>query len=179
MQRMIAGAAAGLLLFTAGAASAAQVSVTVGPELQRHAKAYGADEVERLRADLQKAVSRALDHAGPKAPERVDLVLESATPNRPTFKQLGETPGLSMRSLGLGGAAVTGSAVGADGVIHPISYRWKETDLRQAVGSATWTDAHRTFDRLAHRLAKGETPNAGPFHADRGPAAFDSLRRYR
>jgi len=178
MHRLLATAAVGLAL-SAGAAHAAEVSVTIGPELQKNARAYGAKEVADVAEDLRKAVADKLERAGPEAPQRVDLVLESATPNRPTFNLLGAYPGLSMFSLGLGGAAVTGSAVMPDGTTKPLSYRWRETDLRWAVGSTTWTDAERTFDRLASQLAKGRIPNQGPYKPDRGPAAFDSLNRFR
>ena len=65
MKTLIAAAAAAALLT---AASAAQVSVTVGPELQRLSRAYGDREVEDLRKDLADSVQRALDKAGPGAP---------------------------------------------------------------------------------------------------------------
>jgi hypothetical protein len=133
MNRLIA-AAASILLLTAGAASAADVSVSVGPELQKHTRAYGAREVDMLRKDLADAVQRALAKKGATAPQRVDLVLESATPNRPTFNQMGDQTGLSLQSVGLGGAAVTGTITGADGRVQPVSYRWHETDLREVFG---------------------------------------------
>ena len=178
MHRLIAAAAVGLAL-SAGAAQAAEVSVTIGPELQKNTRAYGAREVADLADDLRKTVDKALDRAGPDAPQRVDLVLESATPNRPTYNQLTATPGLSMFSVGVGGAAVTGTATFADGSVKPVSYRWRETDVRWVIGYSTWTDAQRTFGQLASRLARGDVPNQGPYRPERGPAAFDSLNRFR
>lgn len=181
MKRLFATAAGVAFLAAAGAASAAsQVNVTIGPELQRHAGVYGQREVQDLAKDLTKTVQKALDKAGPAAPQRVDLVLEAATPNRPTFDELGATPGLSMRSIGLGGAAISGTVTRADGTAQPLSYRWFETDLRNVIGYNTWTDAERAFDGLARRLSKGQVPNDGPYHPDlQAKAAFDSLNRLR
>jgi hypothetical protein len=180
MKRLLAAAAGLTLAAAAGAASAAQVSVSVGPELQKQSRAYGAAEVRDLAKDLQTTVQRALDRAGPNAPQRVDLVLEAAQPNRPTFSQLGAVPGLSMRSVGLGGAAITGTVTDAGGATQPLSYRWYETDLRNVIGLTTWSDADRAFDQLAHSLARGKTPNQGPYHPDlRARVAFDAYNRFR
>jgi hypothetical protein len=77
-------------------------------------------------------------------------------PNRPTFKQLGDVPGLSMQSFGVGGAAIEGRIIAADGTETPIAYRWYETDIREIRAHWVWTDAETTFDRFARRLAKGQ-----------------------
>jgi hypothetical protein len=69
---------------------------------------------------------------------------------------MARTPGLSYESFGIGGAQIRGVLTTADGREIPVSYRWYETDIRWAVGSATWTDARNTFDRFARRLARGE-----------------------
>lgn len=155
--RIIALAAAALL---AGAPSAfaapAQVSVTVGPELMtKAAKTYGVRDVQRLAAELRSEVEDAVARSGRHEDARIELVLVDAKPNRPTFKQLSDTPGLSYESFGVGGAAITGRIVAADGSETPVDYRWYETDIRQAYGYWTWTDAERTFDRFAHRVARG------------------------
>ncbi|HTK33965.1 MAG TPA: hypothetical protein VL358_01595 [Caulobacteraceae bacterium] len=179
MKHLIATAAAALLL-AAGAASAAEVSVSIGPELQKNTKAYGARDVEMLRKDLADYVQRALAKPGAAPLQRVDLVLESATPNHPTFNELVDQPGLSLLSVGLGGAAITGTVTGADGVAKPVSYRWHEIDLHQVVGYTTWTDANSVFDRFALEIARGKLPNDGPYHPDlTSYAAFDSQGRYR
>jgi hypothetical protein len=179
MKRLIAAAATALLL-TAGAASAAEVSVTVGPELQKHTRAYGEREIDLLRKDLADSVQRALAKPGAVAPQRIDLVLESATPNRPTFHQMGAETGLSLSSIGLGGAAITGTVTAADGTTQPVSYRRQETDLERVIGYTTWTDADRAFDSLASQIARGKTPNQGPYRPDLNSyAAFDSRGRFR
>jgi hypothetical protein len=178
MKRLIAGAAGLLLALAAGAAAeAAEINVAIGPELQQNSKSYGAREVQDLADDLRDAVGRALAKPGAAQPQRIDLVLEAATPNRPTFQQMSALTGLSLRSVGLGGAAVTGTVTQADGSTQPLSYRWYETDLRNVIGYTTWTDAGRTFSRLATQIAAGKTPNQGPYRPDLASRPAFSLYR--
>lgn len=135
-----------------------RVTVDIGPKLQeKAAEDYGVREVDELAADLQEDVERALAKAGGLAPEggRLELVLVDAKPNRPTMQQMSNKPGLSMQSFGIGGATIEGRAVFPDGTSTPISYKWYESDIRQAIPSTTWSDAQRTFDRFALRLARG------------------------
>src|SRR4051812_48407106 len=122
MRAFVAAAASGLMLSVAGAAFAQanlpqNVSVAVGPELQEKADGIGQRDIDQLREDLAKSVARGLSRSGA---QRADLVLEAATPNRPTFEQLGRVPGLSMWSIGLGGASITGTVTLADGTTQPI-----------------------------------------------------------
>ena len=161
MRALLVAAASGLALFAAGAASAqsSNVNVAIGPELQSKAEKIGMREIDELREDLARTVGRALARTGD---QRADLVLEMATPNRPTFEQLGRRPGLSMWSIGVGGASVTGTVTRADGSVQPVSYRWYEQDIRNARGSTTWSDANRAFDMLSYRIARGNIPNQGP-----------------
>jgi hypothetical protein len=171
----IAAAAASLALVGAAVADTPNVSVAVGPELQSKADRIGARDIEELREDLAKSVSRALARSGA---QRADLVLEMATPNRPTFEQTRRRPGLSMWSFGVGGASVTGTVTLADGTTTPISYRWYETDIGRLGGlTSTWFDAERAFSLLSYRIARGKLPNQGP-HRPGGPydGLFGSLR---
>lgn len=156
MRSLLALATAALIATPALAAPAA-VSVTVGPELQKKFdKTYGVREAQLLTADLQKSVETALSTSPAHDGARIELVLTDVKPNRPTFKQLGDTPGLSMESFGVGGAAIEGRIVSADGRESPVKYSWYETDIRQAYGNWIWHDAEWTFDRFARRLAKGQ-----------------------
>ena len=154
----IAVLAATFLLGASGALAApAVVTVSISPDLQTKAeRTYGVDDVTRLADNLRLHVERALARSGARADERLELVLNDVAPNRPTFKQLGDRPGLSMESFGVGGASFTGRIVGADGVATPVAYRWYESDIRQAVGTAPWSDAERAIDRFASRLARVE-----------------------
>jgi hypothetical protein len=157
MARLSLLTAAFALAATTAVAAPATVTVTVGPELQKKAaKDYGVRDIERLTAELQEEVSKSLAHAARYEDARVELTLVDVKPNRPTFKQMGDKPGLSMQSFGIGGAEIEGRIVAADGAVTPISYSWYETDIRQAYGATTWHDAQWTFDRFAGRLARGD-----------------------
>ncbi|WP_374570613.1 hypothetical protein [Phenylobacterium sp.] len=138
-------------------APAPEVTVSVGPKLQKlaHDK-YGERDINELAAELQRDVQRELGRTGALAGGHVDLVLVDAVPNRPTFKQLSDKPGLSFLSFGVGGARIEGKAVSADGVETPIKYSWYETDIRNAPMQTTWSDANWTIDRFARRVARGE-----------------------
>ena len=156
--RLIALAATAVLLSaTAALAAPAAVSVSLSPEMQKKFdKTYGVREAQLLTGDLQTSVEKALAKTGAHDGARIELTLTDVKPNRPTFKQLGDTPGLSMQSFGIGGAAIEGRIVAADGTETPIGYRWYETDIRESYARWTWTDAEFTFDRFARRLARGQ-----------------------
>ena len=168
MRALLVAAVSGLTLAVAGAALAQNatpsVTVSVGPELQGKASRIGQRDIDQLRDELAKDVTRALARSGA---QRADLVLEAVSPNRPTFEQMRRNTGLSFWSLGVGGASITGTVTMADGSTQPISYRWYETDIRRTSGYTTGTDAGRAFDFLSYRIAKGNLPNQGP-HRTRG-----------
>jgi hypothetical protein len=156
--RLLALTAAALLASASTALAApASVSVTVGPELQKKfEKTLGLREADILTKDLQSSVEKSLADKAAYDGARVELILTDVKPNRPTFKQLGDTPGLSFESFGVGGAAIEGRVVAADGTVSPVDYKWFETDIRQAHYSWVWSDAEWTFDRFARRLARGQ-----------------------
>jgi hypothetical protein len=135
------------------------VNVSIGPMLQdRAARFYGLRELGELQDDLTRTVERALARSRGAAPAAVDLVLEDAKPNRPTFEQLGREPSLSMRSIAIGGARVSGWATMPDGTRVPVRFSWYESDLRNELGAATWSDAYRAFQMLAADLSRGRIP---------------------
>lgn len=136
----------------------AQVQVAIGPELQAKAeKTYGVRDVRDLADELKQQVERRLARTGAYAGARIELTLADATPNRPTFKQLGDKPGLSFESFGVGGARIEGRVVAPDGKVTPLSYRYYETDIRYARHQSTWADAQWTIQRFAYRLGDGAT----------------------
>ena len=156
--RLLALTAAALMASASTAfAAPAAVSVTIGADLQKKAEdTYGVREIRHLGDDLRASVEKRLAKSGAHEGARIELTLVDAKPNRPTFEQLGHTPGLSLESFGIGGATIEGRIVRADGSTEPVGYRWYETDIRQAYGYSTWHDAVWTFDRFAGRLAKGD-----------------------
>src|SRR5438045_3660919 len=119
---LLAGAAP-FAVVGAAAAAPASVTVTVGPELQaKAAKTLGLRDVDDLAKELQKTVEKRLAKTGAYADSRIVLQLTDAQPNRPTFKQLGDKPGLSYESFGIGGARIDGHAIAPDGHMTPLSY---------------------------------------------------------
>ena len=142
---------------TAAVAAPASVTVTVGPELQKKAvEKYGVRDVDRLATELRKDVERELARTGAYDGARIELVLMDAKPNRPTFKQLSDVPGLSYQSFGIGGARIEGQAVAPGGAVTPLKYSYYETDIRWSWANATWSDAEWTISRFAYRLASGK-----------------------
>ncbi|ODT88056.1 hypothetical protein [Phenylobacterium sp. SCN 70-31] len=155
--RMTALAAAAFVALASPAfAAPASVDISIAPEFQKKIdKTYGAREATLLTGDLREAVEKALARTPAYDGARIELTLVDAKPNRPTFKQLADKPGLSMESFGVGGASIEGRVVAADGTETPVAYKWYETDLRNAYGNWVWSDATWTFDRFARRLARG------------------------
>ena len=158
MRVLVLSAAALLASAMSAVAAPASVTVSVAPELQKtFDKTYGVREAERLTSDLQTTVEKTLARTGAHEGARIELTLTDAKPNRPTFKQLSDKPGLSLQSFGVGGAAIRGKIVAADGTEKSLSYRWYETDIREASYNWIWSDAEWTFDRFARKLARDAT----------------------
>ncbi|MEM1390553.1 MAG: hypothetical protein AAGG45_05685 [Pseudomonadota bacterium] len=116
---------------------------------------YGEREGERLAEKITKDLTSEFSERGLDI-ARVDVTIIDAKPNRPTFKQLGDTPGLDgFRSRSLGGMSLEGTAFDADGnELGTKSYRYFETDIRQVIATGIWGDARRASDRFARRFAK-------------------------
>ncbi|WP_309645237.1 hypothetical protein [Phenylobacterium sp.] len=155
--------AAFALLGLAGSALAdplstvSSVQVTLGAELaKKAADDYGVRDVDRLASELQADVQRELHRTGVLAGGRVELTLIDVRPNRPTFKQLGDRPGLSYESFGTGGLAIEGRAISVDGDVTPIRYTWYETDIHDSRIGGTWADAQHGIDRFVFQLGRGK-----------------------
>jgi hypothetical protein len=156
--RILALAAAAMMASaTAALAAPATVQVTVSPDLQGKAvKKYGQRDIDELASALQRNVETQLARTGAYADARIELTLVDAKPNRPTFKQMGDKPGLSYESFSIGGASIQGRAVAADGTVIPLGYKWYESDITQVMPSGTWSDAEWTISRFAWNLARGD-----------------------
>jgi hypothetical protein len=163
MRKSMIGAAMSAALaiaFSAGAAIAQPTTpvrtVEIGPDLQtKLEKTYGVDEAQFLKETLARRVERALAKAGDTKVAAVDLVITDATPNRPTFKQLGDNTSLSMASFGVGGAAVEAKLYDSGGAqIGAVEYEWFSPSLEWAAELGTWSDAWRAFDRAAYKIRK-------------------------
>ena len=61
----------------------------------------------------------------------------------------------ALRSISLGGMKLQATAFdGAGCELTELEYGWFETDIRQSVGKATWSDAKRASDRFARKFAE-------------------------
>ena len=81
------------------------VSVTVGGDLTEDVETLGQRDVDHQLERLQTVVERRLARDGGLAGAQVNLVLTDLKPNRPTWQQAADKPGLSiMDSISIGGA---------------------------------------------------------------------------
>lgn len=137
-------------------AEPASINVTLGGDLQDEARELGRREVQEQADRLAEIVQRVLAREGALDGARIDLVLTDLKPNRPTFQQLADRPGLDgHRSRSIGGAAIEGQITTADGRTVPVRYDWYSTSLADVRGFNTWQDADRAYQRLAVNLADG------------------------
>lgn len=136
-------------------ASALTVEAKVSTEFQKKLDDdFGAREAKTLTESVSRKVTDVFTARGVKA-DKVVVTIEDAKPNRPTFQQASEKPGLDvMRSISIGGARVSGIAYNASGQeIGRFDYNWYENDLTNVLAAATWSDARTSFDRFARRFA--------------------------
>lgn len=153
---LVAAALLGAGLASAAQAAPAAVTVQVSPELQaKAAKVYGVRDINELAAELRKDVEGRLSRSGAYRDASIELVLADAIPNRPTLKQMGDTPGLDFRSRGVGGARIEGRIVSGDGRIVPVHFQYYSATLHDVMAPTTWGDADWTFQRFAYELSRG------------------------
>lgn len=145
-----------LAVTSAVSAQPADVTVTIGGRLQDQVEDLGARDVQRQADELAAAVRRELARRGAYPGAQVNLVLTDLKPNRPTFQQASDRPGLSvLDSISIGGAAIEGEVVTADGQRLPVRYSRYSNSIAEVRGFSTWQDADRAFDRLASNIASG------------------------
>lgn len=153
-------AIAAALAVSAQAAPAAisTINIDIGPELAGKTDKVDARDLDFLKAELRESLERELGRTGGLAADGavLNLVIEDATPNRPTMRQMTRTPGLSYESRGIGGATLSGTLVTAQGSV-PVRYRWYESDFRNTFAAGTWSDAETSFDRFARKVARGDS----------------------
>jgi hypothetical protein len=138
------------LLATSAHADGLQINVSYGEKAEKAiTKTYGERERDVVRDLLSRNLTRELGNQA----ARVDVVVNDIIPNRPTFKQMGDKPGLSFQSFGIGGADVSGKAYDAAGnLLGEVSYDWYG-DIQWADTAWTWTDADRALNQFSRRLA--------------------------
>lgn len=128
------------------------ITISYSDELdEKLAQDYGLREKRSLEDSLTRSLRREL----PAGVARVEVRFVDAVPNRPTFEQMGNRPGLSFASFGNGGAELTGRAFDAAGnVVADLSYQWYGIDIHWAAHAAIWDDADRAIGRFARELAE-------------------------
>ena len=140
----------------AAPAMAQQVTVTVGGDLTEEVEELGQRDVNEQLSRLQSVVERRLARDGALEGAQINLVLTELKPNRPTWQQAADKPGLSiLDSISIGGAAIEGEVVTAEGERLPVRYSRFSSSLAEVHGYTTWQDADRAYDRLADNLAEG------------------------
>lgn len=132
------------------------INVTLGSDLQAKVEELGERDVSEQATRLVGVVQSTLINRGALEGATIDLVLTDLKPNRPTFQQLMDRPGLDgIRSISIGGATVEGTITTADGQVLPVKYDWYSSNLADVRGFGTWQDADRAYRRLAVNLADG------------------------
>lgn len=142
-------------LLMASPAMALTIETKVSTDFQKKLeKDIGVRETPVLTEILVGKLEKVFATKGIKA-DRVVVTIEDAKPNRPTWEQVSNKPGLDpMRSISVGGARVTGIAYDASGKeLATIDYDWYETDLNNVIAATTWSDARTSFERFANRFA--------------------------
>ncbi|MBB5746816.1 hypothetical protein [Brevundimonas variabilis] len=132
------------------------VNVTLGEDLQEESEKLGQREVALQVAELTETVQQTLASRGALQGATINLVLTDLKPNRPTFQQAIDRPGLSLiDSLSIGGATIEGEVITAQGQTLPVKFDRYSTSIADVFGYSTWHDAERAYDRLARNLAAG------------------------
>lgn len=127
-----------------------QVNITYSEKAEKaFVETYGERERETVRELIEENLNKSL---GSQA-ARVDVIVNKVVANRPTFKEMGDRPSLSLQSFGIGGADVSGKAYDAAGnLLGQVSYDWYG-DIHWADSAWTWTDANRALYQFSRRLA--------------------------
>ncbi|MBI1186592.1 MAG: DUF3313 family protein [Alphaproteobacteria bacterium] len=126
---------------------------------EKLAEDYGEREGDYLREAIERALVRALARVGGQVSAspgvRIETTIIDARPNRPTFRQLNDRPGLDFgRSISIGGAELHAVLRGSDGrVLAEVDHRFFEHDIRNVLALTTWGDARRSIDRFARKVA--------------------------
>lgn len=145
-----------VIAVAAPAAAQPTVNVTVGGDLVEQVETLGQRDVDLQLERLQQVVSRELGRRGALDGAQINLVVTDLKPNRPTFQQAVDRPGLSIiDSISIGGATIEGEVITADGQRLPVRYSRYSPALADVQGFTTWQDAERAYSRLAANLASG------------------------
>ncbi|MGE0829515.1 MAG: hypothetical protein AB7O04_09205, partial [Hyphomonadaceae bacterium] len=154
----IAGLALAASSTLAFADPVAHPAITFAPELHAELQEnYGEREARVLSGYVDRALQRELTRAGiQNRGIQIETTIIDARPNRPTFQQLIDRPGLdSMGSVSIGGAELSAVLRGADGqALGEVRHRYYESDIRNVMSGSTWHDAQRAIGVFARKVAR-------------------------
>lgn len=143
-----------MALAAAPFAQATEITVSFSDEMTETLEDdYGLREADYLTKSVVTDINQELAKRGVDV-SRIDITIVDAKPTKPTFKQLGDRPGLDYGgSVSRGGMDMNATAYDAGGnVINDLDYDWYAVDIRDA-GPTTWYDAKRASERFARKLA--------------------------
>ena len=146
---------AALALMLAPSAYAAEINVAYAVDFNTKLQDdLGTREGDYLSKEVREDLQRELTKQGVDV-ARIDVTIVDAKPSKPTFKQLGDKPGLDYgASVSLGGMKLTAVAYDADGTeAGQYEYSWYENDIRQT-GITTWYDANKAARWFARNFAE-------------------------
>lgn len=157
------------LAFAQSAAAVTVTPVSFSPEFESELnEVYGVREGEVLREHVDDAIAAALARRGVAVGAgggTIDVMIVSADPNRPTFQQLADEPGLDVRSVSIGGAELRGVIRSANGdVLAEVEHRNYNVSLSDFHGfppSYTWSEARRAIHRFANKVADAYVAHSG------------------
>lgn len=166
VSNVLLGAAA-LALFQWAPAAAQPVSVSYSPEFQASLHdTLGDREGAYLTREVNHAISAALARRGVAAGSGaivVETTIIDADPNRPTFQQLVDRPGLDpMRSISIGGAELHAVLRSADGrVLTEVNHRRYDFTIEDVFPSMTWSAADQAIRGFAEKVADAYVAQSG------------------
>ena len=158
MKYGIFGAVASVALLSTPVSQALDISTQFSEDaLEKIRSDYGEREIEVLSDKLDKILRASLSDLDVDV-EKIEAIIEDVKPNRPTFEQLSDRPGLDgFLSRSLGGATVTAKVYSGSGdLINEYNAKYYSNDLRDVRVSAVWGDATRAFRRIAHKISKSQ-----------------------
>lgn len=128
-----------------------EISISYSDKLEKEfVENYGIREKKSIEETIRKELS---DELGADI-TRAEVTVIDVKPNRPTFEQMGNKPGLSMQSFSIGGAELSGKTFDRDGkVISVVNYEYTSPSIFDARMNHTWNDADYAIYRFARRLA--------------------------
>jgi hypothetical protein len=132
-------------------------AIEIAPSLQTKLdKDYGQREARILKEELQRSVDRTLQKVGKSRVAFVDLTIEDAKPNKPTFQQLARNSSLSYSgSYSLGGARVQAKLYDSSGaLLGTVSHEYYSSSLADITSEYGWADADRAFNGAARKIRK-------------------------